>query len=400
MELSRRFFTAPPEARSFFLFGPRGTGKSTWLHQTLPDALLVDLLQPDVARELIARPERLRDLIRGAPDASTVVIDEVQRVPELLNLVHAVLESKDRRRFVLTGSSARKLRRGGVDLLAGRASVRTRHPFLASEFDRFELAAALRSGLLPLVVSAERPDDVLRAYASLYLDEEVRTEGWARNAGAFARFLEAISFSHASVLNLANVARECQVERKTVSAYVEVLEDLLLSFRVPMFTRRAKRDTSTHPKFFLFDAGVFRSLRPRGPLDRPEEIEGAALEGLVAQHLRAWLAYDAEGGQLFFWRTRSGVEVDLVVYGPKEFVALEVKNARRVRPEDLRGLQAFGEDYPEAKLAVLYRGEDRERRGRVWVLPVEDALRNLVPGRRLSACFGIGERTTPGVVSG
>lgn len=381
MEITGRFIEPPRQ--SFFLFGPRGTGKSTWLRQTLPDALVVDLLQPDVARELTARPERLRDLVRGAPRRSTVVIDEVQRVPELLQVVHAILESTDRRRFVLTGSSARKLRRGGVNLLAGRAVVRTLHPFMAAELGRFDLEAALTRGLLPLVVAADQPDDVLRAYASLYLDEEVRLEGWARNAGAFARFLEAISFSHGAVLNAANVARECEVERKTVVAYIEVLEDLLLSLRLPPFTRRAKRDTITHPKFFLFDAGVFRSLRPRGPLDRPHEIEGAALEGLVAQHLRAWLAYRLNDAKLFFWRTRSGVEVDFVIHGAAGFWAIEVKNTARVRPEDLRGLEAFGTDYPQAGLVLLYRGTRRERRGRVWILPVGDFLRALTPANTL-----------------
>lgn len=379
MELVHRFFQPPPH--SFFLFGPRGTGKSTLLHNALPNALFVDLLRPDVSRELAARPERLVDLVRGEPGRFTVVLDEVQRVPELLNVVHSLIESEDRRQFVLTGSSARKLRRGGVDLLAGRAVVRTLHPFMAAELDRFDLSAALARGLVPLVVAAEQPEDVLRAYASLYLDEEVRLEGWARNAGAFARFLEAISFSHASVLNLANVARECQIERKTVAAYVEVLEDLLLAFRLPVFTRRAQRETSTHPKFYFFDAGVFRSIRPRGPLDRPEEIEGAALEGLVAQHLRAWLAYRAEDPGLFFWRTRSGVEVDFVLYGPMSFSAIEVKNSARIRVEDLRGLESFGAEYPEAELLFLYRGTTRERRGRTWVLPAEDFLQALDPKR-------------------
>jgi len=386
MELRRRFLQVPRQ--SFFLFGPRGTGKSTWLRQTLPDALVVDLLQPDVARDLTARPERLLDLVRATQPGDTVVLDEVQRVPDLLNVVHAILESKNRRRFVLSGSSARKLRRGGVDLLAGRAVVRTLHPFMTAEIGRFDLHAALTRGLVPLVVAADRPDDVLRAYVSLYLDEEVRPEGWARNAGAFARFLEAISFSHASVLNLANVARECQVERKTVAAYVDVLEDLLLSFRVPVFTRRAKRATSAHPKLFLFDAGVFRSIRPKGPLDRPQEIDGAALEGLVAQHVRAWLAYRGDDAKLYFWRTRSDVEVDFVVYGAAGFWAIEVKNAARIHAPDLRGLETFGADYPQAELILLYRGARRERRGKIWVLPVEDFLTNLDPARgRVGALF-------------
>ena len=382
MELRRRFLDPP--RRTFFLFGPRGTGKTTWLRQTFPDALTIDLLQPDVARELLARPERLRDLVRGEPRRPIVVLDEVQRAPELLNVVHALIESRDRRQFVMTGSSARKLRRGGFDLLGGRALVRTLHPFMAAELDRFDLGDALRQGLLPLAVAAEHPGDVLRAYVSLYLDEEVRLEGWARNVGAFARFLEGVSFSHGSVLNLANVARECEVERKTVAGYVEVMEDLLLAFRVPVFTRRAKRETAAHPKLYLFDAGVFRSLRPRGPLDRPEEIEGPALEGLVAQHLRAWIGYRAGDATLAYWRTRSGVEVDFVVYGAAGFWAIEVKNAARVRPEDLRGLEAFGADYPLAELLLVYRGERRERHGRIWVLPVEDFLRDLRPDRLLA----------------
>jgi predicted AAA+ superfamily ATPase len=381
MEILSRFLSPP--RHSFFLFGPRGTGKTTWLRQTLPDALLLDLLQPDLVRELLARPERLRDLVAPMPSGATVVIDEVQRVPELLSVVHGLIESEPKRRFVLTGSSARKLRRGGVDLLAGRAVMRSLHPFMATELRAFDLGAALTRGLLPLVVAAEQPADVLRAYASLYLDEEVRVEGWTRNVGAFARFLEAISFSHGAVLNVANVARECQVERKTTAGYVDVLEDLLLSFRVPVFTRRAQRETVAHPKFYLFDTGVFRSLRPSGPLDRPAEIEGAALEGLVAQHLRAWIAYGAGHDGLFYWRTRSGVEVDFVIYGAAGIVAVEVKNAAQVRAEDLRGLAAFGHDYPEAVRVLLYRGAYRERREGIWIVPVAEFLSHLRPNAAL-----------------
>jgi uncharacterized protein len=155
--------------------------------------------------------------------------------------------------------------------------------------------------------------------------------------------------------------------------------------RVPVFTRRAKRETIAHPKLFIFDAGVFRSLRPRGPLDRPDEIDGAALEGLVAQHLRAWMAYRQADAELFFWRTRSGVEVDFVIYGAAGFWAIEVKNTDRIRPEDLRGLAAFGEDYPQAELILLYRGGRRERRGRTWILPVERFLESLHPARKLPA---------------
>jgi len=372
MEFTSRFFPVPRQ--SFFLFGPRGTGKSTWLRHELTDALFVDLLQPDVFREMSARPERLRGLVLGNPDRETIVVDEVQRIPELLNVVHSLLESGGRRRFVLTGSSARKLRRGGIDLLAGRALMRSLHPFMAAELRSFKLDDALTLGLLPLVLAAPQPAEALKAYAALYVEQEVRAEGLTRNVGGFARFLEVISFSHAAVLNISNVARECEIERKTVANFVGILEDLLLCFQVPVFTRRARRETAAHPKFYLFDAGVYRSLRPRGPLDRPEEIEGAALEGLVAQHLRAWLAYSGADATLCYWRTRSGVEVDFVLYGKDTFRAIEVKNTARVRPEDLRGLKTFAVDYPRCETILLYRGKESLRVEGIQCSPVEEFL--------------------------
>jgi predicted AAA+ superfamily ATPase len=382
MEIIPRFLPIPQ--RSFFLFGPRGTGKTTWLEYRFPDALVINLLQPDVYRGLSARPERLGELVAGDPQREVVIVDEVQRVPELLNVVHDLIERRPDHRFILTGSSARKLRRGGADLLAGRAIVRAMHPFMAAELPGFRLASALESGLLPLVLAAPNPAEVLSAYASLYLEQEVQAEGWVRNIGSFARFLEAVSFSHANVINISNVARESEVERKTVTGYLEILEDLLLSYLLPVFTRRARRKTVVHPKFYLFDAGVYRSLRPSGPLDRPEEIEGAALEGLVAQHLRAWAAYSAGEYEIFYWRTRSGVEVDFVVYGANGFWALEVKNTKRVRPEHLRGLESFKADYPESEVLLLYRGTERLKIGNVTCLSVEQFLRELNPSRELA----------------
>ena len=382
MELIGRFFEVP--AQSCFLFGPRGTGKSTWLRDRLPGALYLDLLVPDLYRSLMARPERLRELLGGSPHADTVVIDEVQRAPELLTVVHAVMEEPAPRRFVLTGSSARKLRRGGIDLLAGRAIHRTLHPFMAAELPSFDLALAFDIGLLPLAVSAPDPQEVLDAYTNLYVDEEVRTEGLTRNVGNFNRFLEAVSFSHASQINLAAVARDCAVERKTVAGYVEILEDLLLAFRLPVFRKRARRKTVVHEKFYFFDAGVFRSIRPKGPLDRREEIDGAAFEGLVAQHLRAWIAYTRDKYELYFWRTQAGSEVDFVVYGETGFWAIEVKNSAQVDRKELRSLKSFRDDYPEAEALLLYRGSERLRIDDIWCLPAEQFIKELRPGRKLT----------------
>lgn len=380
MELKKRFFSAP--SGSFFLFGPRGTGKSTWLRAAWQDTIWVDLLDPEAQRLFQARPERLRELVAGQPQAGEVVIDEVQKVPALLDVVHELVEKDRNLRFVLTGSSARKLRRGNWNLLAGRLVEATMHPFMAAELgDAFSLRRALEIGLVPLVWDAPDSMLTLRAYASLYLREEVQAEALVRNVGAFARFLEAISFSHGSLLNLTEVARECQVGRKTVEGYLDILEDLLLAFRIPVFNRRAKRHLTAHDKFFYFDAGVYRSLRPAGPLDRPEEIEGMALEGLVAQHLRAWIAYRASSAQLYYWRTKSGSEVDFIVYGPDVFLAIEVKRSGNIHGKDLRTLRAFRDDYPEALVCLLYLGREHLVIDGISCIPCEDFLRKLHPDR-------------------
>jgi len=378
METIPRNLDLPEE--SFFLFGPRGTGKTTLLKQNYADALWIDLLEPDIFHTYSAHPERLREIVLAHPEKRTVVIDEVQKIPEILSVVHSLIEKKLKVRFILTGSSSRKIKRAGVDLLAGRAIKKTLHPFMAVELGtRFNLSSALKQGLLPLVVSAGDPDTVLKTYAALYVREEVQTEGLVRNIGNFSRFLEAVSFSHGSVLNISNVARECEVERKTAEGYVTILEDLLLSFKLPVFTKRAKRKIVSHPKFYLFDAGVFRSLRPAGPLDRPAEIEGCALEGLIAQHLFAWNSYRNDNNRLYYWRTRAGSEVDFVVYGEEVFWAIEVKNTSRIRPEDLRALTAFKTDYPESTPFLVYRGKERLMKNGILCVPCDEFLLNLDP---------------------
>lgn len=379
MAYNPRIFT--PGRDHFFLLGPRGTGKSFWSTNHYPKALRIDLLDPETLRLLSARPERLIELVLGNPDKPQVIIDEVQKLPALLEVVHLLIEHKSGQQFILTGSSARKLRRQGVNLLGGRAAQKQMHPYMAAELGkRFSLSSALRLGMLPLVWAAANPPDILKAYNGLYLREEVQMEGLVRNVGSFARFLEAMSFSHASVLNLSNVSRDCQVSRKTVEGYLEILEDLLLGFRLPVFTKRAKRELATHPKFYYFDAGVFRVNRPSGPLDAPQEIDGLALEGLVAQHLRAWCDYSMGNHQLHYWQTRSQVEVDFVVYGDSGLYAAEVKNSMQVRSEDLRALKIFAEDYPQSQRYLIYRGKERFVRDDILCLPAAEFLLALRPG--------------------
>lgn len=381
-----RFFQSPEQ--SFFLFGPRGTGKSTFLKQNYADALWIDLLKPDVFRAYAARPERIIELVHGNPDKNVIIVDEVQKVPEILSAVHSLIEEKSNKKFILTGSSARKLKRTGIDLLAGRVLLRTLHPFMLSELTiDMPFENILQHGLVPIVIASENPEDVLDTYISLYMREEVQLEILVRNIGDFSRFLESISFSHGSILNVTNVARECQVERKVVEGYINILEDILLAFKVPVFTRKAQRALISHPKFYFFDTGVFRALRPKGPLDRPEEIDGVTLEGLIVQHLRAWNAYRNNGYEIFFWRSRGGVEVDFVLYGQNGIFAIEVKNSNRIRPEDLRSLIAFRQDYPQSKAMFLYRGNEKLLRNDVLCMPCDQFLKALHPLNDLSKFF-------------
>jgi uncharacterized protein len=370
-----RLFQPPPK-QSFFLFGPRGVGKTAWAHEQFPDALFFDLLDHQTYTQLLAAPQRLGDRIPQGYKG-WVVVDEVQRVPELLNEVHRLIESR-RLRFVLTGSSARKLRRRGVNLLAGRALTRHLHPLTALELGKdFDLRRALRWGCLPLACTSEKPQDYLNSYAATYLREEVQQEGFARNIGAFGRFLEAASFSQGSVLNMAAVARECAVSAKVVEDYFSILEDLLIGVRLPVFTKRAKRRLITHPKFFYFDAGVFQAIRPRGPLDAPEQIHGPALETLFLEQARALNDYRDLGYRLHYWRTAAGDEVDFVLYGERGLRAFEVKMAQNVRPDDLRGLLRFRADFPQAKAYLLYLGNRRWHESGVEVLPFVECVAQL-----------------------
>lgn len=376
--MHRRFLQPPPGG--FFLFGPRGTGKSTWLAQLFPGALRFDLLAPDVLRSLQARPERLRQRLEAADDIDTVVIDEVQKAPQLLDVVHALVEERPELRFVLTGSSARKLRHGAANLLGGRLVSASMPPFMAAELGTsFELSKALRIGLVPLIWQASEPGASLAAYASLYLQEEVQAEALVRQIGDFGRFLEVLSFSQASLLNLASLAREAEIPRKRAESYLSILEDLLLGFRVPVFQRRAQRQLVQHQKFFYFDVGVYRSLRPCGPLDAPQEIEGLALETLVAQHLRAFCQLRRRGESLSFWRTRAGLEVDFIVYGPDLFWAIEVKRSARIDSRDLSAMRAFGCDYPEARRWFLSLCPDPLLIDGIHCEPIETWLRQLNP---------------------
>lgn len=383
MELIERFFINP--GTHYFLFGPRGTGKTTWLNHIFKKCYRVDLLKPAIFRELTANPERLEALILANP-APVVIIDEIQKCPDLLDVVHYLIEQKPNYYFILTGSSARKIKRSGVNLLGGRALHKTFHPFLAAELkEQFNLKSALTLGLLPIIWSSKKPSEALDAYIALYLKEEIQQEGLVRNIGHFTRFLTAAAISHAQVLNLTNIARECQIERKVVEGYISILYDLLIAFQIPVFSKRPSRATISHPKFYLFDAGVYQTLRPKGLLTQENDFIGITLEGLVAQHLKAYIEYSKESLNLYYWRTVKGVEVDFILYGEKQFIAIEVKLSAIIKPIHLKGLKKFFEEYPEAIGILLYTGEEKLKIDNIYCLPIEKFLKSIKPNQPIIA---------------
>lgn len=367
----------PSGSQSYFLLGPRGTGKTRWVRHYYPTGLYLDLLQSSLYTELLAYPDRLETLI--SPDfVGWVILDEIQRIPQLLNEVHRLIENRGLR-FVLTGSSARSLRRHGINLLGGRARMEHMHPLAAVELgDAFNLTKALQMGLMPTVW--DRPDDptlYLSGYLESYLQHEVAQEGVVRQLGDFARFLKVASLSQAQPLNVANVAREVALSRDRVVGYFQIVEDLLIATQIPPFTRRAERRLVMHPKFFFFDAGLYRILRPRGPLDTTAEVDGAALETLLLQNLRAVIDGLHLGYDISYWRTVSGLEIDFVLYGPLGLHAIEVKRSRTLGPKDLSSLQAFRKNYSEATCWILYGGEQRQYFDNITAVPFAEFLMHL-----------------------
>ncbi len=372
--------------RSFFLFGPRGTGKTTWLRQVLPDALWFDLLRTSLFLELSQRPDTFRQRVEALRPGSWVVVDEVQRLPALLHEVHALISESGRRyRFALSGSSARKLKRLDVDLLAGRVVNRQFFPLTASEVGtRLVVDDVLRFGLLPQIRSDRRHAiDVMDAYVSNYLREEVQQEALVRRLDSFARFLQVAALMNGQVANLAGIARDAAVARPTVQGYFDVLTDTLIGYWLPAWRRRAKVKEVASPKFYLFDPGVARALagRIREPLEAAER--GFLLETWLLHELRAAIAVQGIGGDLSFWRTPAGSEVDFVWSRASRAVGIEVKASGTWKREfggPLKGLIADG---VVTKGFGVYTGTAELKDGPLRVLPVPAFLDEVAAGRVL-----------------
>ncbi len=366
----------PDTQNSLFLFGPRGTGKTTWVKQTYPHAVYLDLLEAELYNALLANPQRLS---KYYPQDFTdyVIIDEIQRVPQLLNEVHRQIE-KNHVKFILTGSSPRKLRKSGQNLLGGRALTYHLHPLTAVELGNdFDLTKSVQFGQLPSAYRQDNPKKYLKSYVQTYLEEEISQEGLTRNLPAFARFLETASFSQGSVINIAGIAREALIDRKITENYFCILEDLLIGYRLPVFRKKAKRILIAHPKFYFFDVGVYQAIRPMGPLDGPEVAQGIVLESLFLQDLIAVNQALELGNTVYFYRTDEGTEVDFVVYGERGIKAFEIKRTQQYSSHHLRGLRAFAKDYPDAKCYLIYNGNKHMHEGSIEIIPFEQAIKTL-----------------------
>ena len=367
------------------LLGPRQVGKSTLLSSLKPD-FAVNLAAPGTFRDYLARPERLADELRGlGSEARTVFIDEIQKVPALLDLIQVILDEQPRRfRFLLSGSSARKLRRGQANLLPGRVHVHALHPLLARELGSdFDLDRVLAHGTLPGIYAEPDPElraEDLRSYTDAYLREEIQAEALVRNLGGYARLLELAAASSGQVLNVNALCRDAGVSYETARRYVQVLEDTLVGFRVPAWSGSDRVQLVSHPKLFLFDVGVRNALLRR-PLDRPLADE----VGILLEHLVAYELYRRRGhlwpeAELYYYRTKHGLEVDFVLEVGRERWAIEVKSGRDVRPRALRSLAAFAERTPRVERRILvFLGARRQQVDGVEVLPLADFLDEL-PG--------------------
>ena len=380
-----------PVERSFFLFGARGTGKSTWIRQKMPGAVRFDLLNTALQIELIAAPSHLEALVGNVPPNTWVILDEVQKIPSLLDEVHRLMETR-RWRFVLCGSSARKLRRSGANLLAGLALTLTMEPFSFTELgELFDLSLALEWGLLPVVWSdLSLAPDILSSYLDTYLREEIREEGAVRKLAPFLRFLAVAGQVHGQVLNLQNIAREAAVPRSSVEGYFSVLFDTLLAHQLLAYRPNLKVRETAHSKFFWTDSGIARAAAGllRDPPDRA--WLGASLESLIFHELRTFNAACGRHRPLAYYRTAAGVEIDFVIEtarrgadAPASVVCVEVKMAERWNRKWERAMRDLN-DLPGIhveKMIGVYTGKQSYHFDGLDVLPVEEFLKRLYAGQ-------------------
>jgi uncharacterized protein len=376
----KRILEVPEQ--SFFLFGPRGAGKSTWLKSMMPEAHVIDLLSEATYHRLLSNPGQFANELRPIPAGSWVIVDEVQRLPNLLNEAHRFMEEK-RLKFVLCGSSARKLKRAGVNLLAGRALRRAMHPFVPEELGgKFDLEEVLRFGALPLVWDSPSRRETLSAYSQLYLKEEIQAEALVRNLPGFVRFLPIAALFHGQNINVTNIAGEAGVARTTVTGYLDILEETLLCFKLPAYEAKLRVRERKHPKWYWCDPGIVRIMKRASGAPAPEE-RGALFEGLVAQLLRAYKDYRGLFDEMYYWAPSgsSGVEVDFLLAQGPDLIAVEVKSGVAFSDAWCKGLRAIEPLGGVKRRMIVYpNGPVMKTRDGIDVIPFDHFTEKLARG--------------------
>ena len=361
-----------------FLFGARQVGKSTLLKDRFPDAVYYDLLIPNVRRQLSRNPELFKDALSGKEPGTLVIVDEIQKVPELLDVVHWLMVNKELR-FILSGSSARKLKRSGANTLGGRAIPETLFPLVWPEVTDFQIDRAVQNGMIPRHYMVGNARKRLEAYVEVYLSEEIREEAEIRDLDAFARFMEVAAISDGEMLNYSNIATDCGVAAKTVKSYFQILYDTLLGYEIPAFRKEIKRKVIQSPKFYYFDVGLANYLMGRHTLKRGTDDYGHAFEHYVMQEIIAYRGYNNKNEVISYWHTYDQKEVDAVIGDAS--VAIEIKSCEQVKNKHKAGLKAFGEEHPDCRQILVSLDPITRTSGDVELIYITDFLQMLWDGK-------------------
>lgn len=366
------------ETDSLFLFGARQTGKTSLLCERFPDSIYYDLLEFDTMMRFRQRPSLLRDLLVEVPDGSLVIIDEIQQVPELLNEIHLLISRKNIR-FILCGSSARKLRRNSVNTLGGRALPTTLYPLVSTEIPDFNLIRAVNNGMMPAIYPLDNPRRQIQAYVDIYLKEEIMAEALVRNLMGFSNFLRAAAMTDGEMVNYQNIAQDCGVSAKTVKEYFSILTDTLIGYLIPAYTKTNKRNVVQAPRFYFFDVSIPNFLLNRNDLLPGSTEFGHAFEHFFMQELVAYLGYTNSAEPLSYWRTYTGLEVDAVIGEAR--IAIEFKSVTEVRTGHVKNLKHFAGEYPNARLIIVSLDKFNRKHGQVDCLYAYDFLKLLWEGK-------------------
>ncbi|OGI05921.1 MAG: AAA family ATPase [Candidatus Margulisbacteria bacterium GWF2_35_9] len=379
---TRRAIFEAIEHESYFLWGPRQSGKSTLLKKIFPNSIYIDLLLSTEYRKLIHHPQILREqyLALGPSEqqeSQPIIIDEVQKIPDLLDEVQWLIVNHNVR-FILCGSSARKLKRGHGNLLGGRALRMQLHPLIYLEIPDFDLSRALNHGLLPKIYQNERYNQLLKSYISDYLKEEILAESLIRNISAFSNFLDAMALSNGEIINYVNIARDCAISAPTVKEYFQILIDTLLGYYIPAYTKTIKRRAIHSPKFYMFDVGVINSLAKRGNLEQGSELFGKAFEHFILMELKAYSDYSEKNFTINYWRSASGVEVDFII---GDSVAIEVKSSILINLQHTKNIRMLKEENLLKTYLVVSLDENKRITDEgITIIPWRDFLLRLWQG--------------------